>query len=72
MATKVLSGIANMYPQDMFCCKRNKNYNLINWNINTTNDDLEFVCVEVLQPSQPNGVMWNAVSLPNDIFTKQA
>ena len=24
-----------------------------------------FVCVEVLQPSQPNGVMLSAVSLPN-------
>ena len=24
-----------------------------------------FVCVEVLQPSQPNGVMSSAVSLPN-------
>ena len=25
----------------------------------------EVVCVEVLQPSQPNGVMSSAVSLPN-------
>ena len=24
-----------------------------------------FVCVEVLRPSQPNGVMLSAVSLPN-------
>ena len=24
-----------------------------------------FVCVEVIQPSQPNGVMLSAVSLPN-------
>ena len=31
-----------------------------------------FVCVEVLQPSQPNGVMSNAVSLPNHTFTGQA
>ena len=30
------------------------------------------VCVEVLQPSQPNGVMLNAVSLPNLTFTGQA
>ena len=28
-----------------------------------------FVCVEVLRPSQPNGVMSSAVSLPNRTFT---
>ena len=31
-----------------------------------------FVCVEVLQPSQPNGVMSSVVSLPNHMFTGQA
>ena len=31
-----------------------------------------FVCVEVLQPSQPNGVMSSTVSLPNHTFTRQA
>ena len=31
-----------------------------------------FVCVEVLRPSQPNGVMSSAVNLPNHIFTGQA
>ena len=31
-----------------------------------------FVCVEVLQPSQPNGVMSSMVSLPNHTFTGQA
>ena len=31
-----------------------------------------FVCVEVLQPSQPNGIMLSAVSLPNHTFTGQA
>ena len=31
-----------------------------------------FVCVEVLRPSQTNGVMWSAVSLPNHTFTGQA
>ena len=30
-----------------------------------------FVCVEVLQPNQPNGVMSSAVSLPNHTFTGQ-
>ena len=28
-----------------------------------------FVCVEVLQPSQPNVVMLSVVSLPNNTFT---
>ena len=32
----------------------------------------DFVCVEVLQPSQPNGVMSSMVSLPNHTFTGQA
>ena len=31
-----------------------------------------FVCVEVLRPSQPNGVMSSAVSSPNHTFTGQA
>ena len=31
-----------------------------------------FVCVVVLQPSQPIGVMSSAVSLPNHTFTGQA
>ena len=30
-----------------------------------------FVCVEVLQPSQPSGVMSSVVSLPNHTFTGQ-
>ena len=31
-----------------------------------------FVCIEILWPSQPNGVMSSAVSLPNHTFTGQA
>ena len=31
-----------------------------------------FVCVEVLRPSQPSGVMSSAVSLPNHTFNGQA
>ena len=31
-----------------------------------------FVCVEVLRPSQPSGVMSSMVSLPNHTFTGQA
>ena len=30
-----------------------------------------FVCVEVLPPSQPNGVMLGMVSLPYQTFTEQ-
>ena len=33
---------------------------------------IDFVCVEVLRPSQPNGVMSSMVSLPNHTFTGQA
>ena len=33
---------------------------------------LTAVCVEVLRPSQPKGIMLNAVSLPNHTFTQQA
>ena len=31
--------------------------------------DCLFVCVEVLCPSEPNGVMSSAVNLPNHTFT---
>ena len=31
-----------------------------------------FVCIEVLRPSQPNGVMSSEVSLPSHTFTGQA
>ena len=31
-----------------------------------------FVCVEILRPSQPSGVMSSEVSLPNHTFTGQA
>ena len=31
----------------------------------------DFVCVEVLRPSQPNGVISSAVHLPNHTFTGQ-
>ena len=32
---------------------------------------MHIVCVEVLQPSQPNGVMWSPVSLPNHTFRQK-
>ena len=31
-----------------------------------------FVCVEVLRPSQPNGIMSSAISLPSHTFTGQS
>ena len=31
-----------------------------------------FVCIEVLLPSQPNGVMLSVVSLPNNTFSGQS
>ena len=37
-----------------------------------TNYTILFVCVEVLLPSQPNGVMSSVVSLPNHTFTGKA
>ena len=37
-----------------------------------TDCSLIIVCVEVLRPSQPNGVMSSAVNLPNHMFTGQA
>ena len=37
-----------------------------------THHEVLFVCVEVSRPSQPNGVMPSAVSLPNHTFTGQA
>ena len=42
------------------------------WIYNGSKGHCLFVCVEVLQSSQPNGVMSNAVSLPNHTFTGQA
>ena len=39
---------------------------------NPMKDVFVCVCVEVLRPSQPNGVMSSAVSLPNHMFTGQA
>ena len=41
------------------------------WDFSFILQDL-FVCVEVLRPSQPNGVMSSAVSLLNHTFTGQA
>ena len=47
-------------------CKKKKKKNCKNSNF------VRFVCVEVLRPSQPNGVMSSPASLPNHTFTGQA
>ena len=39
--------------------------------LSNRNENL-FVCVEILWPSQHNGVMSSTVSLPNNTFTGQA
>ena len=44
-------------------------YGFFHW---TDCKNKNFVCVEVLRPSQPNGVMSSAVSLPNHTFTEHA
>ena len=53
------------------------NSSVRSWQILYVNYILQYVngnaaCVEVLRPSQPNGVMSSAVSLPNHTFTGQA
>ena len=48
---------------------------LIQQSLDTATDskmELFKLCVEVLRPSQPNGVMSSAVSLPDHTFTGQA
>ena len=47
------------------------NANPAQWQIRS-DTEIDFVCVEVLWPSQPNGVMSSTVSLPNHRFTGQA
>ena len=49
--------------------QKDKNY-VQPWHI--SNAQGRFVCVEVLPPSQPSGVMSTVVSLPNHTFTGQA
>ena len=42
------------------------------WSIYFQYKTVTFVCVEILLPSQPSGVMLSMVSLPNHTFTRQA
>ena len=72
--------------QFFYCCDlgqdhQNPNSSLLSpnlWkfgkNLTTGSQDYraDFVCVEVLRPSQSNGVMSSVVSLPNHTFTGQA
>ena len=66
-------GGSNEYPQAMFL-SRNKKNNIYPCKPQFYYIKLRFlfVCVEVLRPSQPNGVMSSAVSLPSHTFTGQA
>ena len=57
-------------PQYVFLVKNKKNKTKKKHNLATLLS--LFACVEVLWPSQPNGVMPSAVSLPNHTFTGQA
>ena len=45
---------------------------ILNYGFGTMTATTLFVCAEVLQPSQPNGVMSSADSLTNHTFTGQA
>ena len=42
------------------------------WTVTSQQQPPPYCCVEVLRPSQPNGVISSAVSLPNHMFTGQA
>ena len=60
---KILSGMANSVDPDQTALFA---YIILSDTLVRT------FCVEVLRPSQPNGVMSSAVSLPNHTFTGQA
>ena len=56
-----------------FLWRNHKNINMFSLKIDLSRPEVRsFVCVEVLRPSQPNGVMSSAASLPNHTFTGQA
>ena len=66
--TFIIQGCENTKPDlsnVLFFCGQVRNFNYLSWD-----KDL-FVYVEVLRPSQPNGVMSSVVSLPNHTFTGQ-
>ena len=74
-------GASNEYQQHLFLWRNKKNINIFGLKKKASYQELWlslikaiitcntffclFVCVEVLRPSQPNGVMSSAVSLPN-------
>ena len=60
MKARKLKVCINMVNELMYCVYQNRVQGSI------------FVCVEVLRPSQPNGVISSVVSLPNHTFTGQA
>ena len=46
-------------------------YGIIAHFVHIVDEATQFVCVDVLWPSQPSGVMSSAVSLPNHTLTGQ-
>ena len=80
---QIVSSVCKFWPDETICLKcqilpsrKNKknitNCHLINF-LPRVKFGLSalFVCVEVLRPSQPNGVMSSVVSLPNHTLTGQ-
>ena len=64
-----ISDLFNLYSKNG---KFSEYLGYVRYNCYTLGIYTVFVCVEVLRPSQPNGVMSSAVSLPNHTFTGQA
>ena len=58
--------IENFITNNNLCLMNDKSYTYLH---PATGKFSSLVCVEVLRPSQPNGVMSSAVSLPNHTFT---
>ena len=60
-------------PSQMQCIPNNESQCQINCvGVLWPSQSIFCICVEVLRPSQPNGVMMSVVSLPNHTFPGQA
>ena len=66
------SWLANSVVSDLHCLLRSEYLSSFWYHLERCFNFIIFFCVEVLRPSQPNGVMSSAVSLPNHTFTGQA
>ena len=58
--------------QNIPTCRTGSDAGIYHKKIIIKNCSARFVCVEILRPRKPNGVMSRAVSLPNHTFTRQA